>query len=101
MRKHKTCSCPITNVIMILSDSWTMRIMRILVIEGPGRFSELEKALEGISSRTLTLKLKKLVEEDLIQKSSDGTYSPTAKGAGLKIIVRAMRKYNDLYLKKQ
>lgn len=74
-----------------------MRIMRAL-IEGPKRFGELEKALEHISSRTLTLKLKKLIEEELVHKSDDGIYTVTKKGSGLKIIVSAMKKYNDLYL---
>ena len=89
--------CPIKNVVSLLSDTWTMLILRSLN-EGPKRFCELEKWLDGISTRTLTIKLKKLSEEDLIIKSADGKYQVTKKGAGIKIIERAMTKYSKLYL---
>lgn len=90
-------TCPITKVAELLSDTWTMLIMRALT-EGPKRFGELEKWLNKISSRTLTLKLAKLIEVGLITKSEEGIYTTTEKGAGLKIIERAMIKYNKLYL---
>lgn len=66
--------------------------------EGPKRFCELEAALTGISTRTLTLKLQKLTGEELIQKTEAGVYQATDKGLGLKIIERAMKKYSELYL---
>lgn len=90
-------ACPVTKVILLLSDSWTMLIMRAL-IEGPKRFCELEKWLGDISSRTLTLKLKRLTAIGLVAHRSDGYYVVTRKGSGLKIIERAMLKYQKLYL---
>lgn len=94
-----TCKgdCPLTKVAELLSDTWTILIMRSLT-EGPKRFTELEQWLESISSRTLTLKLKKLSTEGLIEKDVTGYYSPTKKGRGLKIIEAAMIKYNERYL---
>ena len=89
--------CPIKNVVSLLSDTWTMLILRSLN-EGPKRFCELEKWLSGISTRTLTIKLKKLSEEDLVTKNAEGKYQVTKKGAGIKIIEHAMAKYNKLYL---
>lgn len=89
--------CPITKVATLLSDTWTMLIMHALT-EGPKRFCELEAALSGISTRTLTLKLQKLTSEDLIEKTQAGVYQATKKGSGLKIIERAMKKYSELYL---
>lgn len=90
--------CPITRVASLLSDTWTMLIMHALTT-GPKRFCELEKELEGISTRTLTLKLKKLSEEEgLVEKTADGSYKATKKGAGLKIIEKAMQKYSEQYL---
>ena len=90
--------CPITKVAKLLSDTWTMLIMRSLT-EGPKRFCEMESWLNGISTRTLTIKLKKLTEEGLVIKNVDGYYQVTEKGAGLKIIEKAMVKYSELYLK--
>ncbi len=90
-------TCPITKVAELLSDTWTMLIMRALT-EGPKRFSELKIWLDTISTRTLTLKLQKLTIEGLIEKTPDGLYKVTEKGAGLKIIERAMVKYSEKYL---
>lgn len=90
-------TCPISKVAKLLSDTWTMLIMRSLT-EGPKRFCEMETWLDGISTRTLTQKLQKLAEEGLIEKREDGYYQVTKKGDGLKIIERAMVKYSELYL---
>lgn len=98
MGKHTSKqTCPIAQVAELLSDTWTMLIMRALT-EGPKRFCELEAWLENISTRTLTLKLKKLTEKGLIEKTAAGAYRVTPKGAGLKIIERAMVKYSERYL---
>lgn len=98
MEKHASKhTCPIAQVAELLSDTWTMLIMRALT-EGPKRFCELESWLENISTRTLTLKLKALIEKGLIEKTEEGMYRVTPKGAGLKIIERAMVKYSERYL---
>ena len=97
MKSAPNTACPITKVALLLSDTWTMLIMHTLTT-GPKRFCELETALPGISTRTLTLKLQKLTSEELVEKNQAGGYVATKKGSGLKIIERAMKKYNDLYL---
>lgn len=89
--------CPITKVATLLSDTWTMLILRSLT-EGPKRFCDMEAWLEGISTRTLTNKLKRLIEDGLVKKNPDGYYQVTEKGAGLKIIERAMIKYSEQFL---
>jgi len=65
---------------------------------GAKRFCELERALEGISTRTLTLKLTKLIEEKMIQKNTEGMYMTTPRGKGIKLIENAMRRYEEKYL---
>jgi len=97
MKDLSHSDCPITRVASLLSDTWTMLIMHALT-DGPKRFCELETALPGISTRTLTLKLQKLGDEGLLQKNDSGVYEATEKGLGLKIIERAMRKYSEQYL---
>lgn len=92
---HK--DCPITQVATLLSDTWTMLILRSLT-EGPKRFCELEKWLDGISTRTLTRKLHKLIQEELIVKDANGYYTVTKKGMGIKIIEKAMITYSKRYL---
>jgi DNA-binding HxlR family transcriptional regulator len=91
--------CPIREVAELLSDTWTMLIMRALT-EGPKRFCELESWLQNISTRTLTLRLQALTEKGLVIKQEDNYYAPTEKGKGLKIIEKAMLKYSEQYLQR-
>ncbi|OIO18807.1 MAG: hypothetical protein COY69_02225 [Candidatus Magasanikbacteria bacterium CG_4_10_14_0_8_um_filter_32_14] len=62
------------------------------------RFCDLEKDLEGISTRTLTIKLKKLQAEKMLEKKYNGSYELTDKGHGLKTVIEAMKKYGEKYL---
>ncbi|MFZ2522203.1 MAG: winged helix-turn-helix transcriptional regulator [Minisyncoccia bacterium] len=95
--KTEAVKCPITKVAKLLSDTWTMLIMHFL-IEGPKRFCDLEKALTGISTRTLTLKLKKLIKNGMIIRKKEGSYSVTGKGKGLRLIENSMKRYEKKYL---
>ena len=90
-------TCWVEKTAKILSDPWTMLVMRDL-LTGSKRFCELERSLEGISTRTLTNKLRKLEEEKMIKRGKDGYYSATEKGKGLRTVETAMRKYGERYL---
>ncbi len=81
----------------LLSDTWTMLIMHMLQ-SGPQRFCELERALTGISTRTLTNKLRKLEEDKMVRKNKEGAYQTTEKGRGLRAVESAMRRYGEKYL---
>jgi DNA-binding HxlR family transcriptional regulator len=93
----KSAPCPVQKTATILSDTWTMLILRDL-LAGPRHFCELERSLEGISTRTLTLKLQKLQQEKLLKKRIDGSYATTPKGRGLRVVEGAMRHYGEKYL---
>lgn len=95
--KKTNHKCPISSTIDILSDFWTMHIIYNLQ-DSSKRFCDLEKNLDGISTRTLTLKLKKLQEEKMLNKNVDGSYELTDKGHGLKTVTEAMKKYGEKYL---
>lgn len=95
--EHHAGDCPIQKTATLLSDTWTMLIIRDL-LGGPRRFCDLERSLEGISTRTLTLKLKKLESEHLIKKLASGAYAATPRGKGLRAVETAMRRYGEKYL---
>lgn len=97
MRNGAEVTCPITKVAQLLSDSWTMLIL-YQINQGTQRFCDLERTLDGISTRTLTLKLKKLMDAGLIAKDESGHYVTTKRGKGLKLIENAMRRYEKEYL---
>lgn len=88
----KDKACPVTIVADLLSDTWTMLIIHTLLGSKYTRFCEFERALYGISTRTLTLKLKKLEDEGIIIKNDDG-YSITKLGSKLSPIIKAMENF--------
>lgn len=90
-------ACPMEKTAKLMSDTWTILIMHDLM-EGSKRFCELERDLDGISTRTLTDKLRKLEEEKMVMKNEDGHYEATEKGHGLKVVEKAMRKYGEKFL---
>lgn len=91
MTKNIHTNCPVAKTALLLSDAWTMLVIRDL-LKGQMRFSELEDSLSGVSSRTLTLKLKKLEEEGVITKNGLH-YILTSKGKKLKKVIDAMESW--------
>ncbi len=85
-------TCPVTVVAELLSDTWTMLVVHNLIKGELMRFCELERALAGISTRTLTLKLKKLEDKQLINKTDDG-YRITKTGLKLRPVIQAMEQF--------
>ena len=54
--------CPVCRTADIVCGKWTLLVIRDLA-DGRSRFCELERSLEGISPRTLSLRLRALEEE--------------------------------------
>ncbi|HWG90881.1 MAG TPA: winged helix-turn-helix transcriptional regulator [Candidatus Thermoplasmatota archaeon] len=64
---------------------WCLELLFVLSTEGERRFSELQAALPGVSSRTLTDKLASLQAEGLVEKHV------TLEGARVRIRYRLTR----------
>ena len=57
----------------VFASRWTIELLATLYITGPRRFNEMKNMLSGISSRTLSDKLRFLTEEGLVLRVvSDG-----------------------------
>src|SRR6476646_9581279 len=95
--------CPVCRTADIVCGKWTMLIIRDLA-EGSCRFCELERSLEGISPRTLSLRLRALEEHGVIERKTFPEvpprveYSLTAKGKALVPIIEDMRSYGREWL---
>ena len=95
--------CPVCRTADVVCGKWTMLIIRDLA-EGTSRFCELERSLDGISPRTLSLRLRALEEEGILQRQTYPEVPPrveyalTAKGEALVPIVEAMRNYGTDWL---
>lgn len=90
--------CPIEKSLSIISAKWSFLIIRDLLIDETLRFGDLLKGLEGISPKTLSLRLKELEENDIITRTvypeipPRVEYSLTKKGKQLEgILIELMR----------
>ncbi|MGE0869468.1 MAG: winged helix-turn-helix transcriptional regulator [Kofleriaceae bacterium] len=67
--RHQPAACPaIREVLHRVGDKWSVQIVALLG-EGPTRFNELRRAIEGISQRMLTLTLRGLERDGLITRT--------------------------------
>jgi DNA-binding HxlR family transcriptional regulator len=96
-------SCPVTACAEILSGKWTILLIRDLA-DGRSRFCELERSLEGISPRTLSLRLRALEEQGIVARTTFPEVPPrveytlTDKGEALIPIIDGMRSYGREWL---
>ena len=80
-----------------------MLVIRDLA-DGRSRFCELERSLAGISPRTLSLRLRALEDEGIVQRRTFPEVPPrveyalTRKGRALLPIIEDMREYGRRWL---
>jgi DNA-binding HxlR family transcriptional regulator len=67
---------PLAKLLKILSSPWTLLLLHRLHIEGPKRFGELKRRLGGISTKTLTERLRLLESEGWLTRHYEPTVPP-------------------------
>ena len=96
-------TCPVCRTADIVCGKWTLLLIRDLA-EGRSRFCELERSLAGISPRTLSLRLRALEEEGIVERHTFPEVPPrveyalTDKGRALLPIIEDMRTYGTRWL---
>lgn len=96
-------TCPVCRTADIVCGKWTLLLVRELA-EGCSRFCELERSLTGISPRTLSLRLRGLEEEGIVERHTFPEVPPrveyalTEKGLALLPIIEGMRAYGQQWL---
>ncbi|MFI9816296.1 winged helix-turn-helix transcriptional regulator [Saccharothrix variisporea] len=63
-----TRDCPLREVLAVIGDKWSAQVL-VRLGDGPVRFSELERSIEGISRRMLTLSLRNLERNGLVTRT--------------------------------
>lgn len=96
-------TCPVSATAELVGGKWTLLVIRDLA-EGPARFCELERSLAGISPRTLSLRLRALDSEGIVERSTHPEMPPrveyglTEKGQALLPLIEDMRRYGREWL---
>jgi DNA-binding HxlR family transcriptional regulator len=103
MSAHSNSRCPVCRTADIVCGKWTLLLIRDLA-EGSSRVCELVRALEGISPRTLSLRLRALEEEGVVERQTFPEVPPrveyalTEKGEALIPLIEDMRRYGRRWL---
>jgi DNA-binding HxlR family transcriptional regulator len=103
MSAESNSSCPVCRTANVVCGKWTLLVIRDLAA-GSSRFCELERSLEGISPRTLSLRLRALEEEGIVERHTYPEVPPrveyalTEKGEALVPLIEDMRRYGTRWL---
>ena len=97
-----TTRCPVDCTFNLIGKKFTIQILRNMIILGHTRFNQFE-SIEGINSKTLAVRLKEMLENDLIErKVYPGIpirveYSVTEKGKSVLPILEQMLAFSMKY----
>ncbi|WP_135550476.1 winged helix-turn-helix transcriptional regulator [Paenibacillus cymbidii] len=92
-------ACPIERALGIIGSKWTFLIVRDLLLDGTLRFGDLLRSLEGISPKTLSLRLRELEEAGIVTRTvypeipPRVEYALTDKGRQLERIFIELKRY--------
>ncbi len=92
--------CLVEHALGVLDGRWTVLILRELFLGPVGRFNQLRRALGDLSPRTLSDRLRRLEEQDIVartvtvERPVDVTYRLTARGRSLWPLLEAMMTWS-------
>jgi len=95
-------ACPIEKTMRVIGGKWTFLILRDL-FTGAKRFGELQRSLQGISPRTLSMRLKELEQEGIVKREIFSEipphveYSLTEKGETLRPVFETMKEWGNAW----
>ena len=100
----KPQQCKVVNALDTLLGKWKPIILQHLLAEGTLRFNELRKRMPNITQRMLTLHLRELEEQDLInrvvypQVPPKVEYSLTEYGKTIEPLMEALHQWGENHL---
>ena len=95
--------CPINNSLMIFQQKFALSIIRNMMMLKQSKFSQFLGSIEGINTKTLSIRLKELEGYGLIerkvtqQRPLQVEYSLTKKGKALDPILALMAEFSFQY----
>src|SRR5262245_2789595 len=97
-------NCRAREMIVRVADKWSMYVIHVLAQDGPLRFSELRRRVEGVSQRMLTVTLRGLERDGLVNRRMYPEVPPRVEyelselGTTLRKIVGALMEWSGAHL---
>ena len=73
---HHSGDCPIRDVLCRLGDKWSMLVLITLHANGVMRFGEIQKTIDDISHRMLSVTLRTLENDGMIERKAYAEIPP-------------------------
>jgi DNA-binding HxlR family transcriptional regulator len=95
--------CPIDRSLKIMGQRYALHIMRNMILLKQNRFNQFLHSIEGINTKTLSIRLQQLEEYGLVErkvipgKPSHTEYYPTEKGMAVQRILAEMASFSAKY----
>lgn len=92
--------CAVAKTLKVIGSKWTMLVLHNL-FEGHNRFGELQRALPGISPKTLSQRLQELEQEGIITRTVFAEvplhveYKLTEKGHSLSGVFKSLEQWGE------
>ena len=102
---HPTGNCPVRDVLSRLGDKWSMLVLITLSANGTMRFSDIHKTIADVSQRMLTVTLRTLESDGLIERKVYAEvpprveYSLTEMGQKFRVVLDAVENWGLDYIK--
>jgi len=101
--KKELYHCPVSVTVGLIDSKWKLLIL-CDILDGPKRFGELRKELDGISQKVLTDSLRSMEQDGLITRTAYQEvplrveYSLSELGETMRPIILAMEHWGKRYL---
>ncbi len=95
--------CPIDNSLKIFGQKFALHIIRNILFLKQNKFSQFLKSIEGINTKTLSIRLKELEEFGIIERKVTKTRPPeveyilTEKGKALEPIIVKLGEFSMMF----
>lgn|GEM_PF-419632 len=95
--------CPINRSLKIMGQRYALHIMRNMILLKQSRFNQFLNSIEGINTKTLTIRLKQLEDYGLVERKvitgrpAHTEYYPTEKGMDVQRILVEIASFSIKY----
>lgn len=95
--------CPIHNTFDLIGKKFTILILRDMMLYGKKRFNELLVSVEGVNSKTLSLRVREMQRDGLIKRRVYAgmplrvEYELTEKAENLRPVLEQMGEFSTRY----